>query len=245
MKKIQLFILSITILSLTACTSSEDQARALIQQSIKAHGGQERWDQLNGFEFLKKSTLYQEDGSEESSLEQQVQFKRYPYFEARMNWNKDSTSHRVSFDGLKTRYMMGSNEILNEGFLASKKKEIDAAFYVMDKPFALLEGTKKLTYIGLVTLPDQREMECIEVIDGDPTDPKTDRWWYYFHPQTHQLVAYKVKTSDHYSLVYNLEMDRSLGIAFPMKRESFRVDSLGQVLYLRASYTYTNYQKLD
>ena len=245
MKQLQTWVLIICLAIISACSSSENQAIALLEKAIQAHGSQVRWDELRGFEFVKKTMLYAEDGSEESVQVQHIQFKLQPYFEANLNWEKDSMEHRVSFDGLKTRYYMGSNEILNEGFLASKKREIDAAFYVMDKPFALLQGAKNLSYEGLVTLHDGREMESIQVIDGDPNDPKTDLWWYYFHPQTHQLVAYKVKTADHYSLVYNLEMDRSLGVAFPMKRESFRVDSLGNILYLRASYEFTNYQKLD
>jgi hypothetical protein len=245
MKKNALFLLILLVGALQGCHSPEDQARTLIQKSIKAHGGQERWDEIKEFQFIKKSTLYLEDGSEESSQEQLIQFKLHPYFEAKMSWEKDSMLHRVSFDGLKTRYSMGANEIQNEGFLAAKKKEIDAAFYVMDKPFALLQGSKNLRYQGLVTLADQRELECIEVIDGDPQDPTTDRWWYYFHPENHELVAYKVKTNDHYSLVYNLEMDRSLKVAFPMKRESFRIDSVGKILYLRASYEFKNYERLD
>lgn len=245
MKKNLSLILILLIGALQGCNSPEDQARTLIQQAIKAHGGQERWEELMEFQFDKKSTLFLEDGTVESSQEQLIQFKLQPYFEAKMSWEKDSIHHRISFDGLKTRYSMGANEIQNEGFLAAKKKEIDAAFYVMDKPFALLQGNKYLRYQGLVTLPDQRELECIEVVDGDPEDPTIDRWWYYFHPESHELVAYKVKTKDHYSLIYTLEMDRSLKVAFPMKRESFRIDSTGNILYLRATYEFKNYQRLD
>ncbi|MGY6522786.1 MAG: hypothetical protein ACXIUD_13715 [Mongoliitalea sp.] len=245
MKKLHTWVWIISLAIISACSPSENEAISLLEKAAQAHGSQVKWDELRGFEFVKKTTLYTEEGAQESILVQHLQFKLQPYFEANLNWEKDSIEHRLSFDGLKTRYYMGSNEILNEGFLASKKRDIDAAFYVMDKPFALLKGDKNLRYEGLVTLPDGREMDCIHVIDGDSSDPKIDQWWYYFHPQSHQLVAYKVKTADHYSLVYNLEMDRSLGIAFPMKRESFRVDSLGNILYLRASYEFTNYQKLD
>jgi hypothetical protein len=137
---------------------------------------------------------------------------------------------------------MGENEIQNEGFLSSKKKDIDAAYYVMTKPFDLLDVGKNLTYLGLSQLPDGREVETVQVIDGDPNDSQTDIWWYYFDPKTSLIVAYKAKASDHFSLVYNLEWDNSTGILFPSKRESYRVDSFGNHLYLHAEYAYRNYK---
>lgn len=200
------------------------------------------WDQLQAFTMEKESWLYFEDGQIESHSLQQNEFRLKPYFEAKMSWEKDSITHKVIFDGIRTQYTMGENEILNEGFLVSKKKDIDAAYYVMTKPFDLLDASKKLTYLGLTKLPEGGDVETVQVIDGDPDDPKTDIWWYYFDPETFRIVAYKAQTSGHFSLVYNLEWDNSTGILFPAKRESYRVDSLGNHLYLRAEYAYRNYK---
>jgi hypothetical protein len=214
----------------------------LIGKSIEAHGGQNSWESLQSFSMQKESRLFMENGEIESFSQQEIEFRLSPFFETKMTWEKDSILHRLIFDGIKTRYWMGENEIQNEGFLSSKKKDIDAAYYVMTKPFDLLDLGKNLTYIGLTKLPDGSEVETVKVIDGDPNDSQTDIWWYYFDPETFRLIAYKAKTSDHFSLVYNLEWDNSTGILFPAKRESYRVDSLGNHLYLRASYSYRNYK---
>lgn len=241
-RQFQLIFLSISLILMSCSSGRDKEAVALIKKSIEAHGGQITWDQLQVFSMEKESWLYFEDGQIESHSLQQNEFRLKPYFEAKMSWEKDSITHKVIFDGLRTQYFMGENEIKNEGFLLSKKREIDAAYYVMTKPFDLLDDSKHLSYMGLTQLPNGAKVETVQVIDGDPADPQTDIWWYYFDTSTFRIVAYKAKTSDHFSLVYNLEWDNSTGILFPAKRESFRVDSLGNHLYLRAAYSYRNYK---
>ena len=120
----------------------------------------------------KESWLYTEDGQIENHSLQQIEFRIKPYFEAKMSWENESIMHKVIFDGLRTQYLMGENEIKNEGFLLSKKKDIDAAYYVMTKPFDLLDDGKHLSYMGLTQLPDGAKVETVQVIDGDPNDLK-------------------------------------------------------------------------
>lgn len=239
---ILLVIIHLPIFLLSCSSGRDKEAVSLIEKSIEAHGGQLAWDRLQVFSMEKESWLYFEDGQIESHSLQQNEFRLRPYFEAKMSWEKDSITHKVIFDGIRTQYLMGENEILNEGFLRSKKKDIDAAYYVMTKPFDLLDEGKNLTYIGLSKLSDGRSVETVKVVDGDPDNPQTDIWWYFFDPETFRLISYKTKTSDHFSLVYNVEWDNSTGILFPAKRESYRVDSLGNHLYLRAEYAYRNYK---
>jgi hypothetical protein len=238
--KLSIFFL---VFSHFSCSDSGDKkAISLIRKSIEAHGGQNSWESLKSFSMQKESRLLMENGEVESFFLQEIELRLRPFFEAKMTWEKDSILHRLIFDGIKTRYWMGENEIQNEGFLNSKKREIDAAYYVMAKPFDLLDLGKNLSYLGLTKLLDGRDVETVQVIDGDPNDSQTDVWWYYFDPETFLIVAYKAKTSDHFSLVYNLEWDNSTGILFPAKRESYRVDSLGNHLYLHAEYAYRNYK---
>lgn len=238
----QSIAISLLLFVLSCSPGRDKEAISLIEKSIEAHGDQKAWDRLQGFSMEKESRLYFQDGQIESHSLQQNEFRLKPYFEARMSWEKDSITHKVIFDGIRTQYLMGENEIQNEGFLRSKKKDIDAAYYVMTKPFDLFDFGKNLTYLGLSKLPDGRDVETVQVIDGDPDDPNTDIWWYYFDRETFRIVAYKAKTSDHFSMVYNLEWDDATGILFPAKRESYRVDSLGNHLYLRAEYAYRNYK---
>jgi hypothetical protein len=227
---------------LNSCDTRDRQAVAIIEKSIEAHGGQKAWNQVQSISMVRDLWLFDENGAVESNARQENEFRLKPYFEAKMSWEKDSLQHRVIFDGIKTQYWMGTNEIQNEGFLQSKKRDIDAAFYVLTKPFDLLDEGKNLTYEGKTELPGGIEVETVKVVDGNPEDPNTDIWWYFFDPKSFEILAYKVKTTDHYSLVYNQGWDSSTGILLPAKRESFRVDALGNHLYRRALYAYGLYR---
>jgi hypothetical protein len=242
MNKNSFIIIAIVFFLLNSCNTRDRQAVDLIQKSIEAHGGQEAWNRVQSISMTRDLWLFDENGAVESNFRQENEFRLKPYFEAKMAWEKDSIAHRVHFDGIKTQYWMGANEILNEGFLESKKRDIDAAFYVLTKPFDLLDEGKNLTYEGKTELEGGVMVESVKVVDGNPEDPDTDIWWYYFDPKSFEILAYKVKTSDHYSMVYNQGWDNSSGILLPAKRESYRVDSLGNRLYLRALYAYSDYK---
>lgn len=147
------YLAYIACLFLFSCSTQDKKAVELIQKSIEAHGGQEAWEAIEQLSFYKQSSLFSEDGEEESQSQQQLTFRLKPYFEAKISYDKDGMVHRIHFDGANTKYWMGENEIKNEGFLQNKKKEIDAAFYVINKPFDLLSGEK--------TFPIKDQILCL------------------------------------------------------------------------------------
>ncbi|MCH6201417.1 hypothetical protein MMU07_17680 [Aquiflexum sp. LQ15W] len=237
------FFIYSSILFVCCSSCNENRAVTIIKKSIATHGGADTWNSLESFSLEKETWLFFEDGTLETHSIQNIEFRKQPFFEAYMSWVKDSITHKIIFDGARTRYWMGENEIQNEGFLANKKKDVDAAYYVLTKPFDLLQQGKNLKYLGITKLADGSEVETIQVIDGDPKDPSVDIWWYFFDRESFRIIGYRVKTNDHFSMVYNQDWDNSTGILFPQKRESYRVDSLGNHLYLRAKYDFREYSK--
>lgn len=246
MSSSQLFSKSIPPLliciALISCKpSAERKAIELISESIDAHGGYEEWKAMESMTFLKETRLYQADSSLESELFQEIEIRFQPHWEIRMNWEKDSIRHTALFDGKATRYWLGENEIQNEDFLKSKRRDLDAAAYVMTKPFDLLEGEKQLKYLGSRRLPDGKNYESVQVIDGVPGQQPVDVWIYYFDPNDSRLMAYSVNTSDHTSLVMNGDFELFEGLLFPKSRISYRLQENGQIEYLRAEYRYADY----
>jgi hypothetical protein len=146
-------IICLSIYISSCISSSEQEAIEVIKKSIKAHGGQDQWEGVEIISLQKETQLFLEDGEIESRLKQNLELRRRPFLSCKISWEKDSMIHLLTFDGLKTRYRMGQSEIQNHDFLISKKKELDAAFYVLTKPFDLLDGSKQLEYIGLTKLP--------------------------------------------------------------------------------------------
>lgn len=236
------FFRSLILLALIfqfSCSSSpEEQAEILLEKSFEAHGGVEKWSKLSSLKFRKWTRLLQEDGTVESELDQWHEFRFQPFFEGKITWTKDSVSHVSTWDGTQMRYFMGENEVKNEGFLASKKKDFDAAFYTVAQPWKLFDEGAKLSYEGQKTLENGKLVEVIGVDYGS----EADRWWYFFDPETFHMVGNEIQLKDHRSLVYNLSFEEIEGLQLHGKRESFRVNDKGEKLFLRAEYLYSEYE---
>jgi len=232
----------ILILSLAlqfACTKSpEQQAQDVLEKSIQAHGGREAWENISQLNFRKWTRLLDENGNVESELDQFHEFRFKPFFEGKITWEKDSIQHIISWDGAKIRYQMGENEVLNEGFLAAKKKDFDAAFYTVAQPWKLMDKGGKLIYEGKRLLENGAEVEAIRVDYG----PDSDIWWYFFDPESFLMVGNEVQLKDHRSLVYDLAGEEAKGLKLHGTRESWRVNEKGERLFLRAAYKYSEYQ---
>jgi hypothetical protein len=226
------------LLQFSCAPKAEKQAKSLLKKSIEAHGGETKWFEVSSLKFRKWTRLLNEDGSIESELDQWHEFKLKPYFEGKITWTKDSITHSISWDGTRMRYLMGENEVQNPGFLASKRKDFDAAFYAVAQPWKLLDEGTKLLYEGQKTAENGQVVEVIRVEYGLDSDV----WWYYFDPVTSLMVGNEVQLKDHRSLVNNLSMEEVQGFKFHGSRESWRVNEKSEKLFLRAEYRYSDYQ---
>ena len=226
------------VLHFSCSPSPEEQAQALLKKSMEAHGSTYKLSEISSLKFRKWTRLLNEDGSVESELDQWHEFRFKPFFEGKITWTKDSISHVSTWDGTQMRYLMGENEVKNEGFLASKKKDFDAALYTVSQPWKLLDEGAKLLYEGQKTLENGKLVEVIRVDYG----PDSDAWWYYFDPETSEMVGNEIQLKDHRSLVYNLSFEEVGGLKLHGKRESYRVNEQGEKLFLRAEYLYSEYK---
>jgi hypothetical protein len=227
------------VVLLTGCTPSpEKQAIELLTKSIKAHETSNSWENLEAVKFRKWTRLLNENGEVESETDQFNEFRLVPFFEGKISWEVDSISHVSTWDGSMMHYSMGGNEVKNPDFLAQKKKDLDAAFYALAQPWKLLDEGPKLSYEGQKTLENGTLVEVIAVDYG----ADADHWWYYFDPKSYLMIGNEVQLKDHRSLIYNLSYDDSIGMLMHGTRESYRVNESGERLYLRAEYSYTEYE---
>lgn len=233
-----LFLVALFVLNNSCTPNPEKEAKALLEKSINAHGGLEAWNGLSSLKFRKWTRLVDEDGSVESELDQWHEFRFQPYFEGKITWTKDSITHVSIWDGFKMSYFMGENEVKNVDFLASKRKDFDAAFYAVAQPWKLLDEGTKLSHEGQKTLENGNLVEVIRVKYG----PDADIWWYYFDPVSFEMIGNEVQLEDHQSLVYNLTFEAVESFKLHGKRESWRVNDKGEKLFLRAEYRYSDYE---
>ncbi|WP_194775874.1 hypothetical protein [Pararhodonellum marinum] len=225
-----------------ACGDKRDEeAHRIVNESIEVHGSWAAWESIQTLSFEKETILFDETGNEESRRLEFHEYRLNPIFQGEIKWNVDSLAHRLFYDGNEVRYRLGGNEIKNPSFLQAKQKDLDAAFYALALPFKLKDPEIVLSYRGLVQMPDGEMAECVQASYLTSSDTSSDIRLHFFDPNTHRLVAYRVKTGDHYNQVHYLGWDERKKVLFPSETESYKVDSLGNRHDLRAKYRYANY----
>jgi hypothetical protein len=239
MKYLIRFSVLITLLAFGfgCAKSTEKQAHEILEKSIEAHGGSEKWEKVTSLKFRKWTRLLTDSGTVESELDQVLEFRMKPYFEGKITWIKDSLVHVSTWDGAQMNYSMGGNEIQNADFLKAKKADFDAAFYAVAQPWKLMDEGAKLSYEGQKILENGQLAEVVLVEYG----PESDSWWYYFDPTSFQLIGNEVQLKDHRSLIYTLTYEQAGDLVLHGKRVSYRINERGEKLYTRAEYLYSEY----
>lgn len=223
---------------------SDPEARTLLQRAIARAGGLEAWQSMRELHFQKYFALYDAAGNVESENLQSHDYRFQPEEEVRITWMSGGAAHRMTYrDGQAAKEVAGRADTLADPQVLVNN--ILSATFVISIPFKLLDDGVKLTYLGVDTLEDGQAVEVLRA-DYDPpghdTHRTTDTWWHYFTQDDHRLAAYLVRHADHYSYVTNEQDTIVSGFLFPTVRESYRVDSLRNKLYLRARYRYADYE---
>lgn len=224
------------LVTIMGCRDSDKLA--IVSKSISAHGGMDLYQKTRSLEYRKTTILFDSTDAEESRTIQQHKYSLQPEFTGEMEWEVNGELHRIVFDGKKAVKFI--NEVAQTDSLtsASALMNITAAHYVMLQPFKLLDPGTELIYLGRDTLEDGVEVDVIKANypRANPVEPTNDQWWYYFDSKSALLVANLVRHGSTYSYIVNLDYNTGTGLRFNAHRKSFFVDSLRNILFLRAEY---------
>ena len=221
------------ILLIVSCQSIvPDKVTALVNQSIDAHGGMEKWQSLDTMIYKKKITLYNQEEKVRKYIEQQHNYSlssnlkgSYSYF--------DSIKYEVIFDGESAYKVIGDSIKAPDD---SAFNSFNSAYYVLNMPWKLLDEGANSTYEGLDTLFSGQVVESIKVEYTSGTSK--DTWWYYFDPVSQRVVACLVSHPPTYNLITNDDFISYQGLLWNHKRSSYRADKNGDVIYLMGKYVY-------
>jgi hypothetical protein len=226
-------LFSLFICSCTNERQTKNFALELVENSIEAHGGMEKWQAIRELTYTKNTRLLLPNGELESEIGQIHNYSLRPELTGTIEWSPtDSIDIRIDYNSISaTRFINGS---LDSAAIGKVENEFMAAYFTLCQPFKLLDAGTELEYLGKDTLEDGKEVEKVMVTY--PNAEKSDRWWYFFDPVSYRVVANMVDHGRGYSYIRNLEYDDSTGIVFNRARNSYTVDSARNILYLRATY---------
>lgn len=219
----------------------DEQARAILKAAVNYAGGLEAWRNINRLRYDKFFSLLSASGEIEKTFEQKHDYTAKPKIIDIQSIENGTLTHTRLADNVYTQTADGEP---TEKTQAAIEKGINTSTYVIGLPYKLLDAGAAVVYVG------EKKMDTGQVVDVlqvsyNPTQhanhSSADTWYFYFDKENRNVVGNFIKTSDHYSLIENTSFQRIEGTLFYKDRKSYRVDSLGEKLYLRAEYTYDNF----
>ena len=219
------------------------QARELLRKAIDRAGGLNRWNSIKTLRFKKYFALYEESGAIENKALQIHEYVFRPEEQINIEWEKDGVGQKMVFEnGRVVKTIDGQPDTTIDQ--RSTINNVLSATFVISIPFKLLDQGVELSYAGPDTLEDGQVVEVIKAV-YDPAEHENhstpDVWHHYFSGDDYRQVGYLVQHADHFSYVRNLSFNTVDSFLFPKERKSYRVDSLRNILYLRAYYDYSDY----
>ena len=221
--------------SLTGCESEDPSADFILQKSLEAHGGMERWKKMKYIRYRKTTTSYDPTGVIEKKSVQHITHQRRPK-QTEMIWENEGKSYQALKD--TTGISLYKEGILQKDslLLAQANTNLKAALYVYWQPFKLLKEEAQKNYLGIQKLLDSISVHALQIRYSE--EKNADVWTYFFDTQNYRLYAAQVLHNKRISLIVNEAVESETGLFLNHKRKSYFLDSVGKIKYLRAAYSY-------
>ena len=223
---------------------TDGEVKRVLSRAMARAGGLEQWNKLASLQFTKDYSLLLESGAVENTAFQQHHYTFGAYPSVDIEWEKDGNTNSIHFeDGEYEKRLNGEPD--TSMAQQSVINTVLSATFVVSIPFKLLDEGVQLSYGGLDTLANGKIVEVLQAT-YDPEEHSThstpDIWQHYYDAEDFTFVAYLVQHADHYSYVENQSFHEVEGFLLPKVRKSYRVDEDRNPLYLRADYTYADYE---
>lgn len=216
-------------------------ALSIVEDAIQEAGTMEKWNTIASLEYTKKSRLLLENGDIESEVTQRHQYVLRPNKRITISWVVDKDSFLIVHDDVRSQKFR-NDSLIDDG--ETVQSAVNSAIYVLGMPFKLLDKGTVLTYDGLKTLNAQDTVHAIKAT-YNPKEHQNhstqDVWWYHFDKNTSAFLSSMVYHEPTYALIDNVSVIKAEGLTLPERRKSYRCDSLGNKLFLRAEFWYDDY----
>ena len=235
MKKLVYILLAGGLISCSGQSTTETES-SFLNESLKAHGGLETYQNLKTLSYLKKTILYDSYGVVESETVQTHSYSFQPS-KGEITWESEGKSHKVTWEGQNaTKWVDGVEDVEGK---SSAESLMNSSQFVLFQPFKLKDGGTKISEVDNLHLfnPD-----VYTTLQPTYQGESTDKWWFYVDPYDFLIVANLVLHNGRYSFIHNLEFDTTTPLVLHKHRKSYFTDETISDKLLRAEYFYTEYK---
>lgn len=213
----------------------------LIKKAINASGGMASFENIRKLSYKKTFALLDSLGKVEKNFDQ---VHEYDFENKIFKITSIESEDTIVSNQNNTKYWRTKNGKIQEIDPGVIERSINSSLYVLAIPFNLTDRNVELEYLGNKII----KQDTFEIIQANydsnrfKNHSSSEPWRFYISKDNGLINHCWVQSSDHYNIVDNLSFTEVNGVSFYNKRKSYRSDSLGNKLYLRAAYRYYDYQ---
>lgn len=216
----------------------DNEAGTIVRKAIEYFGGWENWVSKNTVSYYKTTSYLDSTGTETRSVGQLHQYQLQPTFKARMSWEENGDQYVIINNGQQAWKFKNGEEMTDQG---SKNQAWNSSFgshYVFSMPFKLTDPGTILTFEGLDTLDNGKVVNSLKVEyeEGAGSSGGMHDWWYFFDPETNELIANFLDHGHGYSYTSYEGFEEVDGIRIQKKRHSYDTNENRGIGYLETTY---------
>ena len=219
----------------------------IIKKAITQAGGWDKWISKKAMSFVKVTTTYDSTGAIKKVSKSLNEYNLFPSFQAKITWEDNGKKYIIINNGQQVWKLEDGKLMTDEKNKTSAWNSSFGTHYVISMPFKLADPGAIPKFEGIIILPNGRKVNAIKVTykEGAGSSALFHKWWYYFDPQTSEMVANFIDYGKGYTYtVYDafIEVD---GIKINKARQSFKSDSTKTKILLESKYENEDIQFKD
>ncbi|MEQ9424322.1 MAG: DUF6503 family protein [Cyclobacteriaceae bacterium] len=219
----------------------QNESGDIVREAIAGAGGWEAWTRNQSLSYNKTITFYDTLGNETRTLTQLHEYNLFPSFKARITWSENGNNYKIINNGQQAWKFENDIQMTDEQNVNSAYNSSYGSHYVMSMPFKLADPGCQLEYEGMDTIPDGTTAHRIKVTyaEGAGSSWNYHTWWYFFDPDTKQLLGNQFYGGGYSFTQYENFLDVD-DLTFNEVRHSHQSDSLLNLKYISSSYRNTD-----
>ena len=225
---------------------SDKNVRSILKNAIETAGGWESYNAIDSIVYVKRSVLYEEDGTVESDVTQTHRYQLSPNIIGEITWEDSLGAHLIHYDGSQSYKSIDGRNVPNSTEQA--QSSFMSAYYVLFIPFKLLDDGVQLSYLGQENLESGELCDVIKATYS-PSEHENhstaDEWYYYFEKDTGRYMASMVYHAPTYAYITNDSTTQESNFVFNTYRKSYRVDQDRNIQFLRGEFWYSDYTLIE
>jgi len=200
----------------------DNAAGEVVKKAIEAHGGLKSWNNKKTLSYLKTIQHYDSAGTLSREQEQLHQYQLRPTFKANVSWHADGNHHVIVNNGEDAWQLINGERSKRQEDINQAWNSSFGSHFVIAMPFKLTDPGVNLTDMGTDTLPSGKVARSIKTNydEGAGSAGGMHTWYYFFDPETNELVANYLDYGDGYSFTDYVAFEKVNGVLFSKKRVS-------------------------